>query len=328
MSPARTGTRPAAHTAAQGALRLGLAALALALAACGERAARAEERPRLRPVILVVADTLRADRLSAYGYPLETSPALSRRAQRGTRFERAFTAAPWTLPALASLMTSTWPRDHGAGLHGEERNLLHQVPDPLAADGPATLAECLKGAGYPTAAVVTNPFFGFGIERGFERVDASYGIDALEVVRRGIAELERWQGDGGFLYLHFMDVHDPLAPDDADLAALAPGRTLPARPQSLRDVLPRLHEPGTREERGWIYDASIRRIDRAMEELFTHLERRRLLDDAIVVFTADHGEALWEHERIERWHYDRGATAGMGHGQSLFQELVGIPLLV
>jgi arylsulfatase A-like enzyme len=328
MSPARTGTRPAAPTAARGIFCLGIAALALALAACEERAAQAEERPRRRTVILVVADTLRADRLSAYGYPRETSPALARRAQRGTLFERAFTAAPWTLPALASLMTSTWPRDHGAGLHGEERNLLHQVPDPLAADGPATLAECLKGAGHPTSAVVTNPFFGFGIERGFERVDASYGIDALEVVRRGIAELECWQGGGGFLYLHFMDVHDPLAPDDADLAALAPGRSLPARPQSLRDVLPRLHEPGTREERGWIYDAAIRRIDRAMEELFSHLERRRLLEDAIVVFTADHGEALWEHERIERWHYDRGATAGMGHGQSLFQELVGIPLLV
>jgi arylsulfatase A-like enzyme len=328
MSPARTGTRPAARSAAPGLCCLAAAALALvALSGC-EREARAHEERRLRPVILVVADTLRADRLSAYGYPRETSPALARRAARGTRFERAFTAAPWTLPALASLLTSTWPRDHGAGLHGEERNLLHQVPDPLPADGSATLAECLRGNGYPTAAIVTNPFFGFGLERGFERVDASYGIDALEVVKRGIEQLERWPDAGGFLYLHFMDVHDPLAPDDADLRALEPTHPLPTRPQNLRDVLPRLHEPGTREERGWVYDAAIRRIDRALEQLFAHLERRGLLDEAIIVFTADHGEALWEHERIERWHYDRGATSGMGHGQSLFQELVGVPLVV
>ncbi|MBK9387737.1 MAG: sulfatase [Planctomycetes bacterium] len=328
MSPARTGTRPAPPTGALGLCCLAAAAFALvSLAGCA-RDARADDEPRRRPVILVVADTLRADRLSAYGYARETSPALRRRAERGTRFERAFTAAPWTLPALASLLTSTWPRDHGAGLHGEERNLLHQVPDPLPAEGPATLAECLRGSGYPTAAIVTNPFFGFGLERGFDRVDASYGIDALEVVKRGIEQLEQWPDSGGFLYLHFMDVHDPLSPDDADLRALEPSHPLPARPQNLRDVLPRLHEPGTREERGWVYDASIRRIDRALEQLFAHLERRGLLDEAIVVFTADHGEALWEHERIERWHYDRGATAGMGHGQSLFQELVGIPLFV
>ncbi|MBL8901059.1 MAG: sulfatase [Planctomycetes bacterium] len=328
MSLARIGTRPAARAAALGLSCLAAAALALPWFADRERDPRAAERPRHRPVILVVADTLRADRLSAYGYPRDTSPALARRAARGTRFERAFTAAPWTLPALASLLTSTWPRDHGAGLHGEERNLLHQVPDPLPAEGSATLAECLRGNGYPTAAIVTNPFFGFGLERGFERVDASYGIDALEVVKRGIEQLERWPDAGGFLYLHFMDVHDPLSPDDADLRALEATRALPARPQNLRDVLPRLHEPGTREERGWVYDAAIRRIDRALEQLFAHLERRGLLDEAIVVFTADHGEALWEHERIERWHYDRGATAGMGHGQSLFQELVGVPLVV
>lgn len=281
-----------------------------------------------RRVILVVADTLRADHLSTYGYPLPTAPELDRLVERGTLFQHAFSTAPWTLPSIASLMTSTWPRDHGAGLHGEERNLLHQVPSPLSTEGPATIAECLKLGAVQSAAIVTNPFFGFGLTRGFDQVDTSYGIDAIEVVARGVQQLERWGEEGGFLYLHFMDVHSPLAPDDADLEALNPQQALPKRPLNLVDILPHLSEAKTRAELRWVYDAAIRRIDRAMAQLFTHLEARGWLEDAIVVFTADHGEALWEHEKIERWHYDRGVASGIGHGQSLFQELVGVPLIV
>jgi hypothetical protein len=115
-----------------------------------------------RNVILVVLDTVRADRLSAYGYHRDTTPNLARLATRGVRFDRAFSTAPWTAPSHASLFTGRWPHELTIGWDR-----------PLDATFP-TLAESLAEAGYATAGFVANTTYcsyETGLDRGFEHYE-------------------------------------------------------------------------------------------------------------------------------------------------------------
>ncbi len=98
-------------------------------------------------IVLVVVDTLRADHLHAYGYNRPTSPHLDRLAAEGERYQRAYGQSPWTLPAIATMLTGRLPQIHGAGLTPDGRLL------PLRA-GVATLAESLSQAGFRTGAIV------------------------------------------------------------------------------------------------------------------------------------------------------------------------------
>ena len=95
-------------------------------------------------VLLIVLDTVRADRLSLYGYPRPTTPVLERLAQRGIRFDRARATAPWTLASHASFFTGRWPHELGVQWH-----------TPLRKDFPM-LAEYLGTHGYATAGFVAN----------------------------------------------------------------------------------------------------------------------------------------------------------------------------
>jgi uncharacterized sulfatase len=118
------------------------------------------EAPRERPDILfLVLDTLRADRLSCYGHPTETSPTLDAFAETGTRFERAISPAQWTIPAHGSLFSGEYPTTHGTT----------QITHKHAAAHP-TLAEQLDRAGYHTVGFCNNPLLGVvdnGLDRGF-----------------------------------------------------------------------------------------------------------------------------------------------------------------
>ncbi|HXQ21387.1 MAG TPA: sulfatase-like hydrolase/transferase, partial [Candidatus Acidoferrales bacterium] len=110
-------------------------------------------------VLVIVLECARADHLSCYGYPRETTPFLDHVTREGVRFTHAIAAAPWTLPAHASLLTGLYPVTHGATDENRFLASRHQ-----------TLAEHLKAAGYRTAAFCTNPWVspetGFG--RGFD----------------------------------------------------------------------------------------------------------------------------------------------------------------
>jgi hypothetical protein len=120
---------------------------------------KSNERP---DVVLITVDTLRADHLELYGYPRATAPALAALSQRGVTFERAISQAPWTLPSIASLLTSLYPSQHGAVL----------ADTPLA-EGVTTLAQVLQSSGYHTDAVVSHVFVGsrYGLDRGFDTFD-------------------------------------------------------------------------------------------------------------------------------------------------------------
>ena len=137
-------------------------------------------------VLLIVLDTVRADRLSLYGYEKPTSPVLERLATRGIRFDEARSSAPWTLPSHASFFTGRWPRELGVGWRA-----------PLGARSP-TLAEYLASRGYETAGFVANVqycSYDAGLERGFAHYeDYPFDLAQLRPLRTSILGRLAWDG--------------------------------------------------------------------------------------------------------------------------------------
>lgn len=284
-----------------------LVAILLSGASCGPASS---SQPQNRPsVILISIDTLRADHIHGYGYGPETTPTLDALMRRGVSFTNAITSAPWTLPSHMSLFTSLYPHTHGV------------TAELLAlGEGVAVLAEPLKEAGYKTAGFATMPHLsprhGFG--RGFD-------LYICEEVRAPVA-LERglkWLGQAGsedfFLFLHLFDVHSDYAPLPHYLKMFESSYEgdIDGKGETLYKVRAgdiSLSEEDLRHLVA-LYDAEIRQLDSALEMFFNALEKRDMLSDTIIIITSDHGEEFLDH-------------GGVLHGQTLYDELVKVPLIV
>ncbi len=279
--------------------------------------AAAPEAPP-RAIVLVTIDTLRADRLGAYGYTRPTSPFLDRLAREGAVFEQAFASAAHTSPAHASLFTGLHPSQHGVRSNGQG------FPD-RAEGGYPTLAETLAGAGYDTAAVSAVNFLR-PITRGFRVQDfggSARGYRTAEgTVDRAVAYLaESRPRERFFLWLHLYDPHLPhRAPEDLtrEFAFATPqavedwAQGVLAKRPGVQGVYPSSAALATRHGN---YDAEVRFADREIERLFEALRRAGLLDDTLFIVTADHGEGLGDHG------YD-------GHGPLLYDEVLHVPLVL
>ena len=192
-----------------------------------------EERLNDVNVVLIVSDTMRRDRVGVYGGTAKT-PTFDRFARSNIYFDQAFGQAPWTKPSVATLFTSLYPSQHGLASHPELRQragrdnsgeLLGEVD--VLGEGYTTLAEVLRGAGYNTAAFVSNPWMArpFGFDQGFDLYDDSFtGWDApgQTISRKGLEWIENQRsGEKFFLYLHYMDSHRPYGKlNDTDVTEL------------------------------------------------------------------------------------------------------------
>src|SRR6185503_15488486 len=216
-----TSAMVAARASAPGwtALLAALAAISLAGCRAGRRPEAARPGDR-RPIILVTVDTLRADRLGAYGSPKGLTPALDRFAQNATRFAAAVTQVPLTLPAHATILTGLHPAKHGIRTNDGFR-LPANVP---------TLAEALHNRGYATAAFIGGAPLAasFGLGRGFDRYDddflrapAALERPADEVVRAAVAWIDQHRSSSFFVWLHLFDPHSPYTPPAPFAAAHA-----------------------------------------------------------------------------------------------------------
>jgi arylsulfatase A-like enzyme/Flp pilus assembly protein TadD len=222
-----------------------------------------------RNLVLITIDTLRADRVGAYGYPAARTATLDGIAREGVRFSRAFATAPITLTSHASLMTGRYPAGHGARHNGMRLDL--KTP---------TLAEALKRAGFSTAAFVgAFPLDRrFGLIKGFETYGdrmprGAGGRPANERPGRAVADetiawLDRHRGQRFFLWVHLFEPHAPYG----DAAAL------PRRPAQAR------------------YDDDVAEADAQAGRIVAALEPDRA--GTLVVVAADHGEAFGEHGEI------------------------------
>ncbi|MDE0896285.1 MAG: sulfatase-like hydrolase/transferase [Planctomycetota bacterium] len=198
----------------QSTLLLCLASFGIGLSGC---TSESPEEPAPRPdVVMIVVDTLRADRLAFYGCDRENAPFLSSLAAKGLVFEQSQAPGPWTVPSTASLMTSTYPFQHGVvdGFDwnaSDEENVgetVNRIPASVE-----TLPEMMQGFGYKTYGVSANVLVGF--EMGFDR-----GFDHFSALDDEIAEtvnttLLQWKDEilgaeqPNFIYLHYFDPHDP-----------------------------------------------------------------------------------------------------------------------
>jgi arylsulfatase A-like enzyme len=285
------------------------------------------EHPNL---ILVMVDTLRADHLSCYGGPnaVET-PNLCRLARDGGTLYTGFSHASWTKPATATLLTSLVPTSHQA------MSKTAALPAEIE-----TLAEALAARGYTTAGIVSNTNLteAFGFAQGFAEYqylgpdylfgaqESSSKLVLYQILRRvyfkavpglrfgdfyqdsGVVNarafdfLERHRGSRFFLFLHYMDPHDPYFRHPYDGHGIA--RAANQHPS-----------PELAEEMRALYRGEIAYLDESFGKLIARLQELGLYDDSVIALVADHGEEFLEH-------------GGFWHGLTLYEEQIHVPLIV
>lgn len=240
--------------------------MTLSWACSGESETRSSDPVQDRPnILLVTIDTLRADRVGAYGDTLAKTPNLDALADQSVLFDSAWSVAPLTLPAHTSIMTGLYPYHHGVHDNGEE----------VSADV-ITLAERLSTSGYQTMGAVSAYVLDgtFGLDQGFdhyrddfhpEDIATAVSLDSVErPARDTIREaVEWWSSTKGerFLWVHLFEPHSPYRATEGGLA-----------------------DP---------YRNEVFEVDRALKRLFEAVG-----DDTLVVLTADHGENLWDGQEL------------------------------
>ena len=249
----------------------------------------AEHSPEAPLVIVYVVDTLRADRLSVYGYSRPTSPNLEAFARSATLFENCYSQATWTKPSVTSLFTGLAPDAHRAGEHGQA--LSTSIP---------SLGRLFRNAGFVTVSVIANAHAGWSsnLHSGFDRVvdqsmTRSSQTDAPAVQAGLKSAIERHRDEPLLLYGHLIDPHLPY--EDPDGWA-------------------ELFDDGQTDEDITAYDGEIRYVDEAFGALMNGLRASGAVDRAIVVFTSDHGENFREGLSVP-------------HGATLEQSETRVPLI-
>jgi len=324
-------------------LPVGIGAVLLFTAAvpfAQQRAERAQRDARAadpaRPnVVLLVLDTQRSFNMGLYGYDRPTTPEMDALAEAGVVFDQAVSPAPWTLPAHASMFTGRWPHELGLGF---------QIP--LDETYP-TLAETLSEHGYVTGAFSANLEFTtplWGVGRGFHRFDAvpvswpailkqtwlirwpwKQVLDLRGkhdyMVLNPASRINRWfldwetqrEGRPFFAFLNFFEAHEPYdpPPEFAGRFGSTPGgldwllhgnRSESYSEEELVEMVAR-------------YDEDVAAGDRAVGDLFRALAERGLLENTIVIITADHGEGFGEH-------------GYMNHVETVHTPSVHVPLIL
>jgi arylsulfatase A-like enzyme len=260
-------------------------------------ARQAAAKPSL---LLITIDALRADRLSVAGHSRPTTPHLDRLAAEGVRYAAAFTSAPMTVPSMPQIFTSSvFP-------HADSPNLLSS----LAAGGVGR-----------TKAIVHNPFL-----EQWLAIDARDGFDSLSatdsradrMTRLAIKWLDAHRGERFALYLHYLDTHTPYrvpAPWATMFTDPAYRGPIGARFEDVDGARAGRYDRSDRAQIAALYDGAVRFVDEEIGRLLAHLAADGRLDTTLVVVSADHGEELWDHGEFF-------------HGQSLYDELLHVPLLV
>lgn len=281
-------------------------------------------------VVVIVLDTLRMDRLSHM-------PSLERLGREAWVFTNCISPASWTKPSMVSLFTGVFPQVHNVQW-GVDQQLTEKQDSTvdLVPESFDMMAERFKRAGYRTVAVQSNANMQehFGVAQGFDH----YEFLGYPGKRGGDVTIaaKRFLGDAAsgplFLYVHYMDAHQPYdppaswverelaerRPDDAELAVIQTF-TPYYLDKVLFDVGINSEPPDvTLSERGrayvkGLYDLTVKYLDQQMTELLDAI--RGLPRETIVVVVADHGEELWDHGSI-------------GHGKTLFNEVIHVPLIV
>ncbi len=314
------GDRRAARS--REALRAIAVAVLLSLAAFALSGCAPKPPPRPKNVLLITIDTLRSDRLAAYGNPIVRTPTLDRLARDGAVFATAHSPIPLTLPSHASILTGVYPRTH----------LVLSHAYTLAPTRP-TLASILKEHGYQTAAFVSSHVLDkkYGLDRGFDTYWQRWAADmnatramnvaGLELTTKAAKEWLKKRPDGPFfLWVHLFQPHKPYTPPAPLDRLYDPGYT--GTMVAEVDTLHRIWRdrialaPADLAHLSALYDGEVTTADIEVGRLLATVEAEGHLDDTIIVITSDHGEVLYEHDFY------------FGHDIMLYQPAINVPLLM
>jgi arylsulfatase A-like enzyme len=269
-------------------------------------------------LVLVGLDTVRSDHMGCYGYERSTTPAIDRLADEAALFEYALSHSPWTLPSFATVFTSLYPTQHGAGF----------LTSSMGRSFP-TLASILADNGYSTGAIVNTAALSpaFGIDRGFQDYDLASmaaGRVADGTTRDALSWIDRNAGRPFFIFVHYYDPHlsySPPAPYDTlfdpEYAgplsnSFNPDFLMSDRPEGFKRM--NAYPAADKMHIEALYDGEIAYADAAIGDLLAGLDERDLRDKTLVVFLSDHGEEFFDH-------------GGFAHGHTLYEELLHVPLM-
>jgi len=285
-------------------------------------------------VFLFILDTFRADQLFDYGE--EVAPNLTALFRSCVVFKQAYSPSSWTLPATRSIFSSLYSTT--ARRESSKSQLaLHTLPEMLAENGYRTV-------GFTENHIVTGALFAQGFDRYYALIRfyvssnfalyrwmpympqkviltclRAYDLGHGRLTPKILDSLPNSQDSPLFLYVHFNEAHYPYYDDDSFLGGIYPGSKrlawyslleqlhsgntkLEVEPEDLADMLSR-------------YRQGIESLDRELGHLFESLRNSGFWDNSLIIITSDHGEEFLEHFK---W----------GHGQSLYQELIHVPLLM
>lgn len=271
------------------------------------------EAPIARNLLVISLDTLRPDRLGAYGHARATSPNFDALAARGGLFTRAVSESPWTLPAHATLFTGLHPLRHGVLQKGHKLGeSLRLLPEILSEQGFATFAFTGGGFVLPTR----------GFDQGFDSYKSHMGsrVARKEGIGRWLAPLLSAIDGAGerpfFGFLHGYATHCPYTPPEPFAGTFRDPAAEPVKLAGLcqDDFAELAPTPGQVRAVADGYDDCVRWMDEDLGELVRELERRGRMADTLLVVLSDHGEELHEHGTI-------------GHGHSLRPEVLRVPLV-
>ncbi len=267
-------------------------------------------------VLLITIDSCRADRFGTYGHEGRNTPVIDAWAKTGTLFENAYSTSAWTAPGLVSILTGLYPPAHG--VNNRDHSGFDAVP---------TLPEILKQRGYRVPNLNFFTFAAYYTKLGLPPVARQYfGEQPGEELINWLEENARADSSAPFfVWYHNTMVHQPYNPPAEELPA--PLDELQKRP-AIRAVMNGAIVPvgSTRFEEGdekvlnQLYQLEISRVDRFFRKVLELLEKRGLLNDTLIVLTADHGEELLDHGFV--------GHASTSLQAKLYEEIVRIPLIV
>lgn len=273
-------------------------------------------------IIVLTVDTLRADHMALYGYHRNTMPAVEKFAETAVMFDNAVVPRGSTRPSYASMLTGLYPFRHGV------YNNTAVVHEDLT-----TLPQLLRSAGYHTAAFTSN--FTLvrelsGCHQGFDVYDdrveerlpnrPSYERTAAHTLKVIMEWLDSNAQQPFFLFTNFIDPHGPYLPPKRFRNLYHSGKE---RILDRRQIPPYQFVDGSLDFYDYLdrYDGEISYIDEALGMLIEELKRRGLWDDALVIFTADHGEHFGDHtDIIRKWL--------LNHLPSVWEATAHVPLII
>ncbi len=303
------------------------------------RSARQQAKPKA--IILITLDALRADHLGCYSYPLPTSPFLDSLAKQSVLFEYAFSPIPLTTPAHTSILTGKYPRFHSVGFHNGDQ--------PLSKEQEVTFPQILRQLGFDTAAFVSiAPLLRqTGLNSGFDFYDDELLQREINrpweprrsgdlTTQAALNWLSRNHSSPFFLWIHYGEPHGPYTPPppydnlfvgnrfygEQRLLTTVPDWQAGGIP-AYQVLKPRRDADGNLldYERDFTYylsqyDGQVRFVDDQLKVLIEKLKERDIYDDALIIVTADHGEALGENDIF------------FFHGLTVSLEQIHVPLLI